>query len=51
MTHLQSVYQLAQQMREQARDAELPSYVEMLSRAADDLEKRAAELECQVVAA
>jgi hypothetical protein len=51
MTQVQNVYQLALQMRELARDSKLPGYIEMLSRAADDLERRAAELECQVIAA
>jgi hypothetical protein len=47
MTEAQSVYQTAQYMRELARNSDLPGYIEMLLRAADDLEKRAAELECQ----
>jgi hypothetical protein len=51
MTQAQNIFQLALHMRELARDTVLPSYIEILSRAADDLEMRAAELECQAIAA
>jgi hypothetical protein len=38
-------------VRELARNSELPGYIEMLSWAAADLEKRAAELEGEAIAA
>jgi hypothetical protein len=44
MTQAQQVHQMALHMRELASSSCLPSYVEKLSQAADDLERRAAEL-------
>ena len=51
MAQAQDVQQMALHMRELARASDMPSYTEMLSRAADDLEQRAAETEGQALAA
>jgi|KBSMisStandDraft_5_1062788.scaffolds.fasta_scaffold434385_1 hypothetical protein len=37
--------QLAKELRERARDAELPGYSEKLIQAAEELERRATEIE------
>jgi hypothetical protein len=48
MTQAQKVHQMALQMRELADNSCFPGYMEKLSRAADELERRAAELERQL---
>ncbi|MGD0143478.1 MAG: hypothetical protein ABSC92_09985 [Rhizomicrobium sp.] len=44
MIQAQNVRQTARHLRELARDSDLPDYVERLTKAADELEMRAAEL-------
>ena len=51
MTRAQKAFQLALHMRHWARTAELPEYAEKMFQAADDLERRANELESLDMAA
>ena len=45
MTQTQQIHQMALRMRELASDACFPGYAKKFSQSADDLERRAAELE------
>ena len=47
MTQAQRVLDMAHHMRELARDCVLPGYMEKMSRSAEELEQRAAELQRQ----
>ena len=47
VTQIQTVQETAQYLRRFAQMTELPRYADMMHRAADDLEKHAAELRLQ----
>ena len=45
MTQAETVHEAALHMRDFARETEIPGYAQMFARAADELDKRGAELE------